>query len=158
MAGGAPASAAGAGCSAGVAGVASADGAGTWAATSPLLLGSVSVAGGAPAVAGWPPFPETSTGAAASGSAVAGSASAAARPRRRVRRSGSGPSAEASVPVAPGSSGWSGAAAPDSSWATGASVVVPPRRPRAGADEGSNSTPWALAMIAPIRSALRSRW
>jgi hypothetical protein len=31
------------------------------------------------------------------------------------------------------------------------------RRPLAG-DEGSNSTPWALAMIAPIRSALRSRW
>src|SRR6266568_7017413 len=38
-------------------------------------------------------------------------------------------------------------------------VVAEARRPRLlGADEGTNSTPWALAMIAPIRSALRRRW
>jgi hypothetical protein len=74
-----------AGCSAAGAGGASAAG---WAwATSPLLLGSVRVAGGAPAVDGWPPLPDTSTVAGAS-PVSAGSVSPEERARRRVRRSG----------------------------------------------------------------------
>jgi hypothetical protein len=119
---------------------------GAWAwATSPLLLGSVRVAGGAPAAAGWPPLPETSTGVSWP--------SPPDRLRRRVRRSGASASAASAAP-APGSSGWSATAVASAAVSL---LVAPPRRPLAGV-EGTNSTPWALAMIAPIRSALRSRW
>ena len=68
-----------------------------------------------------------------------------ARRRRRAARAGRAPRARA-----PASAAWASA--------DGASPLVPPLRPLAGVDEGTNSTPWALAMIAPMRSALRSRW
>jgi hypothetical protein len=41
---------------------------------------------------------------------------------------------------------------------TEAPAAAPAQPELPGAGEGTNSTPWALAMIAPIRSALRSRW
>src|SRR6266542_679631 len=79
--------------------------------------------------------------------------SAIATPAPRVRRR-----APRSAPLPSGSGSPPGnGCCPGASVAT--VVVAEARRPRLlGADEGTNSTPWALAMIAPIRSALRRRW